>query len=234
MPEPSPDAWAQIRYDYEHTDRPLEDICVEHGFTANTLRHRARKWGWRMRRPRIPVEGPPPLPAPVTPAVNDAEPSPHIVDPATESSVPIGERLHGAVARVLPAIETTLATLSAGPIRPREMETAARALGSLMRTLRELNALLSQHKDEAPHRSVEELRASVLKKLQSIVAKRDDDPPPENMDEFRNEMARRIRDVVARHQAEIPAKYEAAWHEFAAEANEPAGRPQPQPLDQPP
>jgi hypothetical protein len=38
------------------------------------------------------------------------------------------------------------------------------------------------------------------------------------MDEFRNELARRLEAVVARHEAQIPAKYEAAWNEFAAEA----------------
>ncbi|HET7849620.1 MAG TPA: hypothetical protein VFL51_11225 [Pseudolabrys sp.] len=59
MPEPTPEAWAQIRYDYEHTNRPVDDICLEHGTTANTLRHRARRWGWKMRRLPIPAEGPP-------------------------------------------------------------------------------------------------------------------------------------------------------------------------------
>jgi hypothetical protein len=48
----------------------------------------------------------------------------------------------------------------------------------------------------------------------------DDDPPPEDMDKFRTELARRIEAVVARHEAQIPAKYEAAWHEFAAEAKQ--------------
>jgi hypothetical protein len=131
--------------------------------------------------------------------------------------VPIGQRLQGAVARVLPAIEMTLASL-AGPVRPREMELAARALGSLTRTLRELNGLLSQHTADEPRRSTEELRQSVARKLQAIVAEQDDDPPPEDIDEFRNELARRITAFVESHEAEIPAKYEAAWTEFAAQA----------------
>ena len=201
MPEPSPDAWAQIRYDYEHTDRPLEDICVEHGFTANTLRHRARKWGWMMRRPRIPDEGPPAIALRAAiaevPALGprfrgderteettpgpDSEPSPHIGVPivsVADDSMPIGQRLQGAVARVLPAIEMTLARLSAGPIRPREMETTARALGSLMRTLRELNGLLAQQKaQEPPRRSTEELRESLRRKLEAIIAERGNPAP---------------------------------------------------------
>ena len=270
---PTPEAWAKIRHDYEQTDRPLEDICVEHGFTANTLRHRARKWGWRLRRARIPAEGPPavasfqtattklgrrfrggeqaegeacsfvqepshPNPLPHSSSktgVNalmgerehtaiaaahdpDVEPSPHIggpIAPAADGSVPIGERLQGAVARVLPAIETTLARLSAGPIRPREMEMAARALGSLTRTLRELNGLLGQHKAEEPRRDVEELREGLRRKPEEIIAERDDDLP-EDMDEFRNELARRIEIFVASREAQIPERYEAAWNEFAA------------------
>ena len=62
MPEPTPEAWAQIRYDYEHTDRPVEDICAEHGITSGTLRDRMRRWRWTRRRPPIPREGPPPVP----------------------------------------------------------------------------------------------------------------------------------------------------------------------------
>ena len=54
-------------------------------------------------------------------------------------------RLQSAVARVLPAIEATIARLSAGPHHPREMEQAGRTLSSLTRTLRELNALLAEH-----------------------------------------------------------------------------------------
>ena len=46
MTEPTGDErWTQIRYDYEHTDRPIVDICAEHGISANTLRDRVRRWG---------------------------------------------------------------------------------------------------------------------------------------------------------------------------------------------
>ena len=80
---------------------------------------------------------------------------------------------------MLPAIETIIARLSAGPLHPREMEQTARALGTLTRTLRELNALLAQH--PAP-------------------AAADDDPIPEDIDEFRFELARRIRAFIAARQ----------------------------------
>ena len=58
-PELTREAWAQIRYDYEHTDRPVEDICAEHGISSGTLRDRMRRWNWTRRRAPIPREGPP-------------------------------------------------------------------------------------------------------------------------------------------------------------------------------
>lgn len=93
-------------------------------------------------------------------------------DPAT-----IGPRLQSAVARVLPAIEATIARLAAGPHHPREMEQAGRALSALTRTLRELNALLSQH--------------------HARDAAAGDDDIPEDIDAFRHELARRIEAFVA-------------------------------------
>ena len=63
-PDLTPEAWAQIRYDYEHTDRPVEDICLEHRISSTTLRDRMRRWDWTRRRSAIPREGPPALPAP--------------------------------------------------------------------------------------------------------------------------------------------------------------------------
>jgi hypothetical protein len=241
MPEPTPEAWAQIRYDYEHTDRPIEDICLEHGISSGTLRDRMRRWQWKRRRVPIPREGPPPLvatqaygivasaPLPAggersaagaerrrpgegalpSPAYGENPPQPisspgSEIDPrssrgqalfpqagrgnqaampvvassevtganAEADAASIVPRLQGAVVRVLPAIEATIARLAAGPHHPREMEQAGRALGALTRTLRELNALLSQHNAGAGAAF--------------------DDDMPEDMDAFREELARRI------------------------------------------
>ncbi len=61
MPEPTPDAWAQIRHDYEHTDRPLAHICFAHDITIPMLRYRMKRWEWRRRKPLVPREGPPPV-----------------------------------------------------------------------------------------------------------------------------------------------------------------------------
>jgi hypothetical protein len=218
MPALTPEDWAQIRHDYEHTARPIEEICAAHGISSGTLRDRVRRWGWQRRRPPIPREGPAamvgpsiwieapqaPHPDPVSasgereqnphpdppPQAGEGEertePSPHLADDR-----PIGQHLQSAVARVLPAIETTLATLAAGPMQPRQMEQAARALGSLTRTLRELNGLLAQHAVQEPPQNIEALRESVMRTLNNMVA---------------SEMEDR------------PRRYLAAWEDFAAEA----------------
>jgi transposase-like protein len=75
MPILTPEAWAQMRHDYEHTDKPVQDICLEHGTTPNTLRDRVRRWGWTPRRLPIPAEGPPPL-LPPPPPVPPYDPAP--------------------------------------------------------------------------------------------------------------------------------------------------------------
>jgi hypothetical protein len=76
------------------------------------------------------------------------------------------------VARVLPAIEATIARLAAGPHHPRAMEQAGRTLSSLTRTLRELNALLAEHNARPAGQC---------------------DCMPEDMDAYRAEMVRRIQ-----------------------------------------
>ena len=206
-PSPTPEVWAQIRHEYENTRRSIEDICLAHGISSNTLRRRVKTWGWQMRQPPISDEGP--LARAETDfAAGNAEPLPHFTEPPDPQ--PASQRLQGAAARVMRAIETTSARLTK-PVHLRETEMAARALGSLTRTLRELNELLRQHPAKAP----------------------DDDPPPENMDDFRNELARRIRAFVASRETKPTETYETARNELAAEA-EPGGHSQPQRLNQPP
>jgi hypothetical protein len=212
-PLPTPEEWAQIRHEYENTRRSIEDICLAYRNRPNTLRRRVKSWGWTMRRPPISDEGPEPVRPPEDIAAAElrapdprlrggergesaepcSEPSRHIAEPPDPR--PASERLQGAATRVMQAIETTSARLTARPVHLREAEMAARALGSLTRVLGELNELLRRHPVQAA-----------------------DDPPPEDMDEFRTELARRLESVIERHETQIPAKYEAAWHEFAAEA----------------
>jgi hypothetical protein len=222
-PELTDKPWAQIRNDYEHSDRHVEDICAEHGISSGTLRDRVRRWGWTRRRAPIPREGPPPTPAPLAPTLypspacgggegggpalresDMAAPSLAMIAPRAVPTLypspacgggtgggapvepddrPIGPRLQGAVARVLPAIEATLTRLGAEPMHPREMERAARALAVLTRTLRELNSLLRQHAaDEAARLEksvdVETLRRDLALKLEAIVGAQDDAAGP--------------------------------------------------------
>ena len=232
MPEPTPEAWAQIRHDYEHTDKPLAHICAEHGITVPTMRYRMKCWEWRRRKPLIPRQGPPPvavvqqeMAAPPTPYAaplhatppafatasahsrcfasaslfeNGAQraPMPPPQEPAPgraqarpgwegEEPIAIVPRLQAAAARVLPAIEATVARLASGELNSRDLEKTGRTLATLTRTLRELNALLVQH--NAP--------------LQP-----DDDPVPEDMDEFRDELARRIRSFIEARKNEQDAQ----------------------------
>ena len=89
-------------------------------------------------------------------------------------------RLQSAVARVLPAIEATIATLAAGPQHPRELERSARLLAALTRTLRELNSLLSQRQaaaaagDHHKPRDVEELRRELARKIMAAIESEND------------------------------------------------------------
>jgi hypothetical protein len=209
VPEPTSEAWTKIRHEYEHTDRPVEDICAEHGISSGTLRDRMRRWGWTRRRAPIPSVGPSRLPAaqiepalPTVGAFDSVAPS-LAAAPQVETAAPcaasapqvaagedasacgdstITPRLQSAVARVLPAIEATVAKLAAGATHPRELERAARALTALTRTLRELNGLLSQRHAAAADAHDDDMF---------------DDDMPEDIDAFRLDLARRIDAFVA-------------------------------------
>lgn len=193
----TPEEWAQVRHAYEHTDKPVDDICADHGISPGTLRDRMRRWNWTRRRQPIAAEGPPhvlpiepALPlvgappigmAPVEPAALPREgtaglPAPHA---APRDAVPpdlalIVPRLQGAVARVLPAIEAIVAKLAAEPMLPREMERAVRTLASLTRTLRELNELLRQYpgpeEDRGPA-DPDEFALMLIHKLEAFKAR---------------------------------------------------------------
>ncbi len=156
-PSLTPDAWAQIRYDYEHTDRPVEDICAEHRISSGTLRDRMRRWHWRRRRSPVPREGPPAFliveqaAAPSGQAVIVAKPSPPVplkasLPPAAGEAARLSPALQKAVTTVLPAIQQTLSHLAEGRSHPDDAAKTARALQTLTRTLRELSALSSRQR----------------------------------------------------------------------------------------
>jgi hypothetical protein len=161
MPALTPDAWAQIRYDYEHTDRPVADICAEHGISSGTLRDRMRRWNWRRRREPIPREGPPAClivdgtiapsgtavivakPSRVAPAKGGGAGAPPFasLQPAAGDAGPLAPALQKAVTTVLPAIQRTLTRIAEGRAYPDDAAKTARALETLTRTLRALSGL---------------------------------------------------------------------------------------------
>jgi hypothetical protein len=282
------EAWTQIRYDYEHSERPIAEICAEHGISSGTLRDRMRRWGWTRRRPPIPREGPPPLPAPVEvravasvalprptargcdveapPVLHEDLPHPAASrllggDPphkgegqggeAGAQTVAAGEtavcaspappaaageaaapteiddgalvpRLKGAVARLLPAIEATVAKLAEGAAHPREMERAGRALGALTRTLRELNALLGERQPPVPATEAGDSGRSGK-------PADDDDGGPRDMEEFRQELIRRMNAVVAAREENAAQDAEAGGDPGATAAGDAGERGDPLP-----
>jgi len=161
MPALTPEAWARIRYDYEHTDRPVEDICAEHGISSGTLRDRMRRWHWRRRREPIPREGPPAClvvdgtiapsgtavivakpsaPAPAEDGCGAASPIASLQATAGDAA-PLAPALQKAVTTVLPAIQQALARIAKGTHYADDEAKTARALEALTRTLRELSGL---------------------------------------------------------------------------------------------
>ncbi|MCX7312728.1 MAG: hypothetical protein NTV56_13645 [Alphaproteobacteria bacterium] len=186
-PELTDKPWAQIRHDYEHTDRPVDDICAEHGVSPGTLRDRMRRWGWTRRRGPIPQDGPPPSPAPPIEIAAPFVPGPQAAagEAAAAWDAPddtaIVPRMRGAVARVLLAIEACVTRIGTEPMNLREMERSARVLASLTRTLRELSGLLAQQQASGD-------------------AAAGNDYTPEEIDAFRREFAHKIHALVDRHE----------------------------------
>jgi transposase-like protein len=147
-PEISAEAWAQIRHDYEHTGRPVDDICAEHGISTGTLRDRMRRWGWTRRR--LPIgAGPPPLimPAPTTaptPATaSDIAPSGIAPPPAPAASADEAAR-YGDIPPYGPAAWGPYAghepAAGDGAIVPRLQSAVVRVLAAVEATVARLGA----------------------------------------------------------------------------------------------
>jgi hypothetical protein len=204
--------WQQVQSEYEYTDKPVEQIALDWGVSVGTIRNRRLAWNWRPRRPPVPREGPPRLPAPqieaaapslvapaapafeiaatllpppATPIVPDsgdaalpAPPQDGAAAPEPSDDRPMAARLQAALARVVPAIEVTVARLGAEPMHPRETERAARALAALTRALRELKELMGHY--PAPAHA---------------------DREPEDDAEFINDLVRRMDAFAAAHAA---------------------------------
>jgi len=215
---PTDDAWAQIRYAYEHTDRPITDICTEHGISDGTLRNRVRRWGWARRRPPIPPDGPPPVAAP---AARIASPTPGLpgdggeeaaAAPATCSpaAAAAGATVAGATPAVAAGVDAPAVVDAAPPaviddrtIVLRLQRAAARVLPAIEAIVAKLGAapMPPREMEQAARalgsltRTLRELNA-LLSQRQAAVA--DDDEVPRDINEFRLAMARRIEAFIAR------------------------------------
>jgi hypothetical protein len=206
VPEPTPEAWAQIRHAYENTEQPLEHICAEHDVSVPTVRYRMKRWGWTRRKPFVPRQQPAAAAlelAPSTPPRSQDACDPPPPEEGEESKQAQGEdiaivpRLQNAAAQVLSAIETNVTRLASGRLNSHDVEKAGRTLGTLTRTLRELNALLVQN---------------------NAGLEPEDDPMiPKDPEEFRRQLARRIRGLVeaerAREAAEAGQEAQPETHE---------------------
>jgi len=212
-PELTSKAWAQIRYDYEHTDRPIEDICAEHGISSGTLRDRTRRWGWTRRRTPIPLEGPPPAPAPASRQAVPAFPSVAQAEPGAPSALPFETATPSLPAA--PRIEIAAGLLHAASEDPPPDPAAIvpRLQSAVARVLPAIESIVMKLGTEPTHPREMERAARVLvaltrtlRELNNLLGQRqaaaandsaDDDDMPEDIDAFRRELARRIRVFVA-------------------------------------
>lgn len=178
-----PELLREARRLYEETRVPVDDICFMLGIGTRTFYTRLRRWRWRPRMTRIPLDSPPPAPpqADVLPAAAGALSS-DSADLALQSSLariaddgaPLTVRVQRAVERELAAIERIVATLRPGSSDAGEAERAARALASLARTLREVVRLetppeKAEPADDLPQ-DLDALREALSRKLEALVA----------------------------------------------------------------
>jgi hypothetical protein len=212
MPEPTPEAWAQIRHDYEHTDKPLAHICAEHDITIPMMRYRMKRWEWTRRKPLIPRHGPPPVeravfsPPPVR-AANGGEGS----GVGGEAAIPptaSGENPPHPISS--PCSEIDLSPQAGRgdepvAIVPRLQAAAARILPAIeVAVARLASGELNSRDLEKTGRTLATLTRT-LRELNALLVQHDAPLQPEDnpldIDEFRNELARRIRAFVATEQS---------------------------------
>jgi hypothetical protein len=124
---PKPIDVVEARRLYEQTNLPVDHIAAMHGIGRTALYRRIHIWGWRMRRPTIPLADPPREPDEI--AYHAAEPDRDAAELDATAA-----RIRRLVECELDDIERTIGSAGEGADR-------ARRLASLARTLQEVTRL---------------------------------------------------------------------------------------------
>jgi hypothetical protein len=206
----TPEAWSRARYELEYTDKPVVDIARDLGTTPNTLRDRARRWRWTMRRTPIPREGPPPLAPPLVVAPPLAPPLQPLALPPP---APAGES--GAPAPNDAPLAATGNALSAGAAPPSpgsppladDISPVDRLQGAVVAVLANIEAIIARAGSGRAYASENERAARALaaltrtlrelKTLETETPEPTPDDSPHDIDEFRRALARKIDALVA-------------------------------------
>jgi hypothetical protein len=210
LPTLTREAWAQIRFDYEYSDRPIEEICAEHGISSGTLRDRMRRWGWTRRRTPIPADGPPALAPSVELAAQPGE-GPALV----QTAVPAHSRASGTPEPNAPSPNAALGPrfrgdewenaageAADGAIAPRLQSALAGVLPAIEATVAKLAIGGMQPRQmEQAARALASLTRT-LRELNGLLgqcqaAANEPDPSrPRDLDELRTVLARRMHAFV--------------------------------------
>jgi len=202
--------WQQVQSEYEYTDKPVTQIALDWGVSVGTIRNRRLAWNWRPRRPPVPREGPPRLPAPQIEALA----APSLVAPG--APVP---QLEAAAPLLLPAQGPPLVPMHAGDATPApgappaaelpgdpDTPTALRLQGAVASVLAAIEAIVAKigaarlGESDRPARALAALTRT-LRELNTLQSQYEepaaDDDSPADIDEFRYALARKIDAFVA-------------------------------------
>jgi hypothetical protein len=143
-PSPAAPPWSEIRAAYEGSDLAVAAIAEAYGVTTDTIYGRAKRGGWRRRRPR---------------------------DDGRSPSEPLDRNL--LIGRLFKAVERQIAEVEhrfEGSDRPTLEEKDARTLGALARTLELLIGLEKQAGTDGhePEPDLDEFRLDLARRLESL------------------------------------------------------------------
>ena len=219
--EKTPEELKLIRYKYEHTDQPLEQVARDHEMSSRTVHAWARRWNWTPRHAPLPAEGPPPTPPAPTPPPQTAGAAPLLLaapqgpplvpaqaDASAKNDAPDSAPL---VPQIDPAPLAPMHTDGAMPapsaeLRDPDAPTAQRLQGAVASVLAAIEAIvakISTGRTAESDRSARALAAltRTLRELNTLQGQYEelspDDDSPVDIDEFRRALARKIDAFVA-------------------------------------